>query len=218
NEIAQSESYLGHQWCNYWFHVQHLNDKRGKMSKSAGGFLTVSSLEEKGYDPLVYRMFCLQSHYRKPLEFSFEVLDNVKTAYEKLQKRIAGLAVDGEMEPEKMEEYRDRFADAMGSDINTSQALTVLYDVLKADMNDASKRSLIEEFEQVLSLGLFQEAGETREADPELTAWIENKIAERKEAKKAKDFAKADAIRQELSDRGIEVKDTREGTVWSFQA
>ena len=218
NEIAQSESYLGHKWCNYWFHVQHLNDKRGKMSKSAGGFLTVSSLEEKGYDPLVYRMFCLQSHYRKPLVFSYEVLDNVKIAYEKLQNRISALAEDGETEPEKMEEYRDQFAEAMGSDINTSQALTVLYDVLKADMNDASKRSLMEEFEQVLSLGLFREAGEGQEADAELTAWIEEKIAERKEAKKAKDFAKADAIRQELSDRGVELKDTREGTVWSFKA
>lgn len=218
NEIAQSESYLGHKWCNYWFHVQHLNDKRGKMSKSAGGFLTVSSLEEKGYDPLVYRMFCLQSHYRKPLVFSYEVLDNVKIAYEKLQNRVSALVVDGETEPEKMAEYRDQFVQAMGSDINTSQALTVLYDVLKADMNDASKRSLIEEFEQVLSLGLFREAGETQEADAELTAWIEEKIAERKEAKKAKDFAKADAIRQELSDQGVELKDTREGTVWSFKA
>ncbi|MDE6568780.1 MAG: cysteine--tRNA ligase [Lachnospiraceae bacterium] len=217
NEIAQSESYLGHKWCNYWFHVQHLNDKRGKMSKSAGGFLTVSSLAEKGYDPLVYRMFCLQSHYRKPLVFSYEVLDNVKIAYEKLQNRVSTLAVDGETEPEKMADYREQFAEAMGNDINTSQALTVLYDVLKADMNDASKRVLIEEFEQVLSLGLFRETGEAQEADAELTAWIEEKIAERKEAKKAKDFAKADAIRQELSDRGIEVKDTREGTVWSFR-
>ena len=217
NEIAQSESYLGHKWCNYWFHVQHLNDKRGKMSKSAGGFLTVSSLEEKGYDPLVYRMFCLQSHYRKPLVFSFEVLDNVKIAYEKLQNKVSTLAEDGETEPKKMSEYREQFAEAMGSDINTSQALTVLYDVLKADMSDASKRSLIEEFEQVLSLGLFQKAGKAQEADAELTAWIEDKIAERKEAKKAKDFEKADAIRQELSDRGIELKDTREGTIWSVR-
>lgn len=187
------------------------------MSKSAGGFLTVSSLEEKGYDPLVYRMFCLQSHYRKPLVFSYEVLDNVKIAYEKLHNRIVALAEDGETEPEKMAEYRDQFAEAMGSDINTSQALTVLYDVLKADMSDASKRGLVEEFEQVLSLGLFREVEATQEADAELTAWIEDKIAERKEAKKAKDFAKADAIRQELSDRGIELKDTREGTVWSFR-
>lgn len=216
NEIAQSESYLGHKWCNYWFHVQHLNDKRGKMSKSAGGFLTVSSLEEQGYDPLVYRMFCLQSHYRKPLVFSYEVLDNVKTAYEKLQKRIAALALDGDTEPEKMSVYQDQFAEAMGNDLNTSQALTVLYDVLKADLSDASKRSLVEEFEQVLSLGLLREETQTQEADAELTAWVEEKIAERAEAKRAKDFAKADAIRQELSDRRIEVKDTREGTVWNF--
>ena len=87
NEIAQSESYIGHKWCNYWFHVQHLNDKSGKMSKSKGEFLTVSLLEEKGYNPLVYRLFCLQSHYRKPLLFSYDVMDNVKTTYEKLVKR-----------------------------------------------------------------------------------------------------------------------------------
>ena len=91
NEIAQSESYLGHKWCNYWFHVQHLNDKSGKMSKSKGDFLTVSLLQEKGYDPIVYRMFCLQSHYRKPLEFSYEIMDNTKAAYNKLVKRVAGL-------------------------------------------------------------------------------------------------------------------------------
>ena len=159
----------------------------------------------------------MQSHYRKPLVFSFEVLDNVKIAYEKLQNKVSTLAEDGETEPKKMSEYREQFAEAMGSDINTSQALTVLYDVLKADMSDASKRSLIEEFEQVLSLGLFQKAGKAQEADAELTAWIEDKIAERKEAKKAKDFEKADAIRQELSDRGIELKDTREGTIWSVR-
>ena len=87
NEIAQSESYLGHKWCNYWFHVHHLNDKDGKISKSKGTILTVSVLEEKGYDPLVYRFFCLQSHYRKPLEFSFDALDNANIAYQKLKKR-----------------------------------------------------------------------------------------------------------------------------------
>ena len=90
NEIAQSESYLGHKWCNYWFHVHHLNDKSGKMSKSKGDFLTVSLLEEKKYNPLVYRLFCLQSHYRKPLEFSYEVLDNMTAAYQKLVKKITG--------------------------------------------------------------------------------------------------------------------------------
>ena len=109
NEIAQSESYTGHKWCNYWFHVQYLNDKSGKMSKSKGDFLTVSLLEEKGYDPIVYRMFCLQSHYRKPLEFSYEALDNIKSAYVKLVKRIQELKEDGAVEQEKFQEYKERF-------------------------------------------------------------------------------------------------------------
>ncbi len=219
NEIAQSEAYLGHKWCNYWFHVQHLNDKRGKMSKSKGGFLTVSSLEEEGYSPMVYRMFCLQSHYRKPLVFSYEVLDNVRTAYGKLKKRIAALEPSGEPDSAQMEPYQALFAEAMGNDLNTSQALTVLYDVLKADISDADKCSLIKDFDRVLSLGLLEpETAETgSEADEELTAWIEEKITERKEAKKAKNFAKADAIRDELAERGVAIRDTREGTVWELQ-
>ena len=213
NEIAQSEAYLGHKWCNYWFHILHLNDSSGKMSKSKGDFLTVSLLEEKGYSPLVYRMFCLQSHYRKPLVFNYDVLDNVKTAYEKLVNRIQNLKKEGTAEQEKMQPYRDAFMEALGNDINTSQALTVVYDVLKADLNDVSKRELICEFDSVLSLDLTKEA-ETEEIDSALKEFVETKIAERKAAKKAKDFAKADAIREELLAQGIELKDTREGTVW----
>ena len=215
NEIAQSEAYLGHKWCNYWFHVQHLNDKSGKMSKSKGEFLTVSLLEEKGYNPLVYRFFCLQSHYRKPLLFTYDVLDNSKVAYEKLLKRIAALSKEGEPDMSEVKPYQDAFAEAMGSDINTSQALTVLYDVLKADISDASKRYLVEDFDQVFSLDLTAEVEESQ-ADDELAAFVEEKIAERQAARKEKDFAKADAIRQELLDRGVEIKDTREGTVWSL--
>ena len=215
NVIAQSEAYLGHKWCNYWFHVLHLNDSTGKMSKSKGDFLTVSLLEKKGYDPLVYRMFCLQSHYRKPLLFNYEVLDNVKVAYEKLLKRIAGLGTEGELQKEQMAQYQDAFMQALGNDINTSQALTVVYDVLKAELNDASKRVLIEEFDTVLSLNLTKEA-EKEEVDTELASYVEDMIAQRKEARKAKDFAKADAIREELLEKGIEIKDTREGTTWSL--
>ncbi|MBR1743864.1 MAG: cysteine--tRNA ligase, partial [Lachnospiraceae bacterium] len=213
NEIAQSEAYLGHKWCNYWFHILHLNDNTGKMSKSKGDFLTVSLLEEKGYHPLVYRMFCLQSHYRKPLVFSYDVLGNVRISYEKLLNRIHGLKKEGEPEEEKMNTYRDAFMEALGNDINTSQALTVVYDVLKADFNDVSKWNLINEFDSVLSLGLTAEA-ETADVDEEFKAYVEEKIEERKAAKKAKDFAKADAIRAELLEKGIELKDTREGTLW----
>jgi len=214
NEIAQSESYLGHKWCNYWFHVHHLNDKTGKMSKSKGDFLTVSLLESKGYNPLVYRMFCLQSHYRKPLEFSYENLDNVKLAYEKLVNRVTSLAKEGEVDKAAYVAWREKFEAALADDFNTSMALTVLYDMLKADVNDATKFALAESFDQVLSLNLTVALPE-EEVDAELAAFVEAKIAERAQAKKEKDFAKADAIRGELLEKGIVLKDTREGTQWS---
>ncbi len=224
NEIAQSESYLGHKWCNYWFHVNHLNDKSGKMSKSKGDFLTVSLLEEKGYDPIVYRMFCLQSHYRKPLEFSYEVLDNVSAAYTKLVKKIAELKKTseenggGELVQADFDAYRARFAEALSGDLNTSMAVTILYDLLKADLNAATKLALFADFDGVLSLNLLT-AGETAAedgVDAELEQFILAKIEERKAAKKEKDFARADAIRDELLAKGIALKDTREGVVWSL--
>jgi cysteinyl-tRNA synthetase len=215
NEIAQSEAYLGHKWCNYWFHVHHLNHKSGKMSKSKGEFLTVSLLEEKGYNPLAYRFFCLQSHYRKPLEFSYENLDNSVKAYEKLKKALQRLSREGQPEAEAIARYKEKFIEALDNDLNTSMAITVLYEVLKADIKDATKVALAESFEEVLSLGLFEE-GEAAALprDEELEAFVQAKIAERAEAKKAKDFAKADAIRSQLLEKGIELKDTREGVEW----
>lgn len=218
NEIAQSEAYLGHKWCNYWFHVHHLNDKSGKMSKSKGEFLTVSLLEEKGYNPLVYRLFCLQSHYRKPLEFSYEVLDNMTTAYNKLIKKIGELKADGSVDEEAFAGYRNKFEDAICSDLNTSSAITVIYDVLRSDINDMTKLELIKSFDEVLSLDLLKDHGNDKESsvDSELKEYILAKIEERKAAKKEKDFAKADAIRDELAAKGIQIKDTREGTVWEI--
>jgi cysteinyl-tRNA synthetase len=217
NEIAQSESYLGHKWCNYWFHVHHLNDKSGKMSKSKGDFLTVSLLEEKGYNPVVYRLFCLQSHYRKPLEFSYEVLDNMSAAYDKLVKKIGTLDKTGEVDKSKFDEYRAKFEEALCDDLNSSMAITVLYDMLKDDMNDATKYALAESFDKVLSLDLTtahaaKEAGNS--VDAELESYVLSKIEERKAAKKEKDFASADAIRNELLEKGIVLEDTREGVKW----
>ena len=217
NEVAQSEAYLGHKWCNYWFHVHHLNDKSGKMSKSKGDFLTVSLLESKGYDPVAYRLFCLQSHYRKPLEFSYENLDNMVAAYDKLIKKIGSLRKEGEADREKFAEYRERFEEALGNDLNSSMAITVLYDMLKADLSDATKYALAESFDEVLSLNLTT-AHAAREAengvDAELESYILAKIEERKAAKKEKDFARADAIRNELLEKGIMLEDTREGVKW----
>ena len=222
NEIAQSESYLGHKWCPYWFHVNHLNDQTGKMSKSKGDFLTVSLLEGKGYDPLAYRMFCLQSHYRKPLVFSYDNLDNVESAYEKLVKKIATFKDEGEMDQEAFEAFRKKFADAIRDDLNTSMALTIVYDVVKADISEKTKLALLNDFDQVLALNLTTAGQERLDAgtsvDAELEQFINEKIAERAGAKKAKDFARADAIRDELLARGITIKDTREGVVWERNA
>ena len=215
NEIAQSEAYLGHKWCNYWFHVHHLNDRSGKMSKSKGEFITVSLLEEKGYNPLIYRFFCLQSHYRKPLEFSYEVMDNMKTAYNKLVKRVSELKDEGEVDKAVFDSFRNRFEDALANDINTSSAITVVYDVLRSDTNDKTKLELIKSFDYVLSLDLTKGKPEPEiKIDGELERYVLEKIEERKAAKKEKDFAKADAIRDELLAKGIRIKDTREGTVW----
>ena len=213
NEIAQTESFTGHKWCNYWFHVHHLNDERGKMSKSKGGFLTVSKLCEDGYDPIVYRMFCLQSHYRKPLVFKEEILNQVADTYKKLKKRIAALSTEGDIDEAVLKEWHDKFASEVGNDVNTSMGITLVYDVLKSDLSDAAKRAVIEDFDRVLSLDLLKEEKDD-EVDDELTTFVEAKIAERAEAKKSRDFAKADAIRDELLTKGIAIKDTREGVVW----
>ena len=223
NEIAQGEAFLGHPWCNYWFHVHHLVEKdKGKMSKSSGEFLTVSLLQEKGYDPIAYRFFCLQSHYRKPLEFSFEVLDNTAATFNKLVKRVSELKEDGAVDEQVKKEFEDKFREAVSDDLNTSMAITILYDV-KADTNDATKLALVQSFDRVLSLdlvghakALLEGADDTSDVDPELLEFINAKIEERAAAKKAKDFAKADAIRDELKDRGVEIKDTREGVKWQL--
>lgn len=217
NEIAQSEAFLGHKWCNYWFHVLHLNDARGKMSKSKGDFLTVSLLEEKGYNPLVYRMFCLQSHYRKPLTFTYESLDNTAKAYDKLIKRISALSKDGEPDKEQAKPYIDNFKNAMDNDLNTSLALTAVYDVLKADISDTTKRYLLESFDKVLSIGLLTESSEEQNTSNVDTAEIEALIAKRTEARKNKDWATADAIRDELKARHIVLEDTPNGIKWRVE-
>ena len=219
NEIAQSESYLGHKWCNYWFHVHHLNTETGKMSKSKGEFLTLSLLESKGYDPMVYRLFCLQSHYRRNLVFSWENLDNAAAAYQKLIAKIASLNPEGKVSVETFEGLKQRFVSALNADLNTSLAVTAVYDVLKAKCNDATKVALLKDFDSVLSLNLLpaaekyrqeQKKEEAEESDPE----IEALIAARTKAKKEKNFAEADMIRDELRFRHIEIIDTPQGTKW----
>ena len=217
NEIAQSEAYLGHKWCNYWFHVHHLNDETGKMSKSKGEFLTVSLLESKGYNPLAYRFFCLQSHYRKPLTFSYDALDQATAIYNKLLKRIDALNPNTEIDNAYFESAKAKFIETVGNDLNTALGITCIYDVLKADTTDATKLAILKSFDEVLSINLVREKEE--EAPKEKTEFelqIEALIEERKQAKKDKNFARADEIRNQLADMGVTIKDTREGTVYTI--
>lgn len=219
NEIAQSESYLGHPWCKYWFHVHHLNTDSGKMSKSKGEFLTVSLLQEKGYDPMAYRYFCLQSHYRRNLVFSWENLDNAAGAYDKLIAKIAALKDEGQVDMAAFGQLKEKFVGALNADLNTSLAVTALYDVLKAKVNDATKLYALKDFDQVLSLNLLAAAQALQKkqaeeaaasADPEIDALV----AARTEAKKAKNYAEADRIRDRLKEIGVEIIDTPQGTKW----
>lgn len=219
NEIAQSEAYIGHKWCPYWFHVTHLLDARGKMSKSKGGFLTVSLLEEKGYNPVVYRMFCLQSHYRKPLTFSYDNLDNTAKAYNKLVKKISNLNPIGEPNMEEAQPFIDKFKENMDNDLNTSLGITSIYDVLKANISDATKIYLLNDFDKVLSLDLVKTANKLKEEKNSSvdTAKVEELIKKRTEARANKDWATADAIRDELNAMNVVIKDTPEGITWSVK-
>ncbi len=228
NEIAQSESYLGHKWCKYWMHVMHLNTTGGKMSKSKGEFLTVSLLEEKGYDPLAYRYFCMQSHYRKSLVFSWENLDNAVVAYEKLIARVAALKEEGQVDETAFAAMKEKFVKALDNDLNTSLAVTAVYDALKFQTNDATKLAVIDDFDRVLGLDLTKKAAAKRaenaktaaanvggitiqgEGDPQVDALV----LQRAEAKKAMNFAEADRIRDELKAMGVEVTDVPGGAVW----
>ena len=220
NEIAQSEAFLGHKWCNYWFHVHHLNDETGKMSKSKGEFLTVSLLKSKGYDPVAYRFFCLQSHYRKPLTFSYSGLDNAVAAYTKLKKKILNLDPAGEVDKDVFDTYRRKFSEAVGNDMNTAQGMTVLYDVLKAQTNGATKLATLEELDKVLSLNLtlrpVEEAPAAETEKDEFTLYVEEQIALRAAAKKAKNYAEADAIRLALKEKGVTLIDTPKGTTFTL--
>ena len=231
NEIAQSESFLGHKWCNYWMHVHHLNTNSGKMSKSKGEFLTVSLLESKGYDPLAYRLFCLQSHYRKNLVFSFENLDNAVVTYGKMVAKIAALKPNEKesIDQPAFDALKEKFLAALGNDLNTSLAITAVYDALKYQTNDQTKLAVLADFDTVLGLDLIAKADKKRkelaampkagefvvvsesgETDPAVEALIKA----RQDAKKAKNFAEADRIRDELKSRGVEIIDTPQGTKW----
>lgn len=206
NEIAQSECYLGHKWCNYWFHVEHLNSENGKMSKSAGKMVTVNDLIEKGYDPLAYRYYCLTSHYQKPLVFSFDRLDGSANAYDKLKnKTISKIENMGDIDEAIYQNYLQKFTETLENNLNTSMAITVLYDVTKLECSGATKLKLISKFDEVLGLDLLDVKTDDIPADIK-------KLAElRWQAKLNKDWLNADNLRNELLDKGYVIFDGKEG-------
>ena len=214
NEIAQSESYLGHKWCNYWFHSEHLLDSSGKMSKSKGAILTVSKLKEDGYDPLAYRFMCLNSHYRKQLIFNYDALKQSEDTLNKLREKINNIIDDSNYNEDDFNKYNDQFKEALSNDLNTSNALTVLYDVLKSDISSNTKLKLVESFDKVLSLDLIKKV----EVSKELEDKVNELLDLRNKYKSEKNYEKADEIRKEIEDLGATIKDTREGSkiVWNM--
>ena len=209
NEIAQSESYLGHKWCNYWFHNEHLLDETGKMSKSKGAILTVSTLKEEGYDPLAFRFMCLNSHYRKQLVFSYDALKQANDTLNKLRERIINIVDDNNYNEDDFNKYNNLFKDALSDDLNTSNALTILYDVLKSDISSNTKLALVKSFDIILSLDLIKENNVSKELEDKVNELLEL----RNKYKSEKDYEKADEVRKQIEDLGASIKDTREGSI-----
>lgn len=212
NEIAQSEAYLGHKWCRYFMHGEHLNLKNAKMSKSLGNVITVDTLKEDNIDPLAYRLTCLQSHYRSQLVLDLEEIKKNGNLLNKIRNKVKNLKEDKKLNEEIIKEYLNQFKDAINNDLNTSLMLKTMYDVLKSDISDSSKIYLLKEFDKVLSLDLFKE----EEIDEDLIKYIEDKIKERDQAKKDKNYVLADQIREELKEKNIILKDTKEKTLYEI--
>ena len=194
--------------------MEFLNDASGKMSKSKGTSKDLRSLIQKGYDPVVYRFFCLQSHYRKNLVYSLEGLDTATNAYNKLKRRIKTVKEnkEGTLNQKIIEKDQENFKEAFKNDMNTSLMITTLYDVLKDETNNNTKLYLIEDFDKVLSLDLLKD----EEIDKDFENYIKEKIQERNLAKQNKDYARADQIRDELLAKNVIIKDTREGTTFEI--
>ena len=220
NEIAQSEAATGKKWVNYWLHGEFLVLKKAKMSKSKGNFLTLSTLKEKGYDPLDYRYFCLGAHYRSQLQFGFEAMDSAKSGRRGLMDRVARIREEFQKQAEKKADFADvekannylkSFEENISQDLNVPKALAALWNITKDSSIPASaKYPVILRMDRVLGLKL--DTAELEKVD--LSNDIKALVEEREQARKKKDYKRADEIRNILSERGIILEDTPQGVKW----
>lgn len=201
NEIAQAEAATGKKCVKYWMHSNFLTSKGEKVSKSTGGLFTLSELEEQGFVPMDFRYFVLTGHYSKPLDFSIENLENAKKSYERLKSNALELKDDGKVN----KEYLKEFEDAINNDLNTPQAISVLWDMLR-DAKAEGKYKTIHEMEKVFALDLFK-----KKAALEIPSEIQKMVDEREAARKSKNWKTSDEIRNKLKELGWHVDDTAEG-------
>lgn len=219
NEIAQSEGALGHKWVNYWMHGEFLVVDNGKMSKSSGEFLTLSKLIKDGFTPLEYRYYILQSKYRKPLAFSYDRLKDASKSLYSLKNKIynilSNIDHNSKTNESTIESYRFKFKSHINSDLNLSNAFTVLFDVIKDNnLNNLEKKLLIEDFDTVLALDLTYT--ESKSISNEKINYIESLLKERDEYRKNKNWQKSDEIRDILLNENIKIIDSKDGSTWTL--
>ena len=205
NEIAQAEGATGKPFVRYWMHGEFLLMNKAKMAKSAGGFVTLAQLKEKGFDPIDYRYHCCTAHYRKQLDFSWDSLEAAKAGRRRLCEMVQSLPQAG---PGGETGAGRAFLDQLADDLNTAGALAVLWEALRGGMPPPDKRRLAELAQEALGLGLF--AAASRELSAEDRGLLDRRV----QARKDKDFALSDSLRRELDARGISVEDTKQGQRW----
>ncbi len=215
NEIAQSEAATGKNWVNYWLHGEYLLMGKNKMAKSSGKFLTLEELQKRGYEPLDYRYYLLGAHYRTQLEFSFDALAAAKNAFSKLKERIINIkeetvSVNPETANGKAKVYLDSFLDNAFNDMNMPKCLSDLWGLIKDNsIKPSEKLPVLYEMDKILSLGFK----DLEKRNISINKEIEELIAKREEARKNKDYKKADEIRDFLKEKGIILRDTPDGIV-----
>jgi cysteinyl-tRNA synthetase len=206
NEIAQSEAATGKKFVNYWLHGAFLTFKGEKISKSKGGLYTISELEKKRFEPLSFRYMCLTTYYRKPLSFSLEILESAQNSFERLKNIILNLDKKQKKNRKNIEHAKEQFLDIINDDLNTSRALSFLWEILREEkLNDSEKYELAIEFDKIFGLDL------DKKEKIKIPDEIKKIIKEREIARNKRDWKKADELREKIKRKGYQIDDTEEG-------